>query len=826
MDINLKVQIVPFSYFKDYLLPPLHNQLDIATVVNGLRETKDIYKLEHDSTENSQSRWSLFPVDPADTYDFNEDRVFGPFPLLADAIAKQAKSLFHELGVDPEPEQTVTFLCNPTMAPVSTSRHSASKPDGYGVLVERSVDHIDEKTEAPHWDDIVVPGEMKKCGRAEDFNHNNAKLLWSLRHAMRETVYRRFIFGYTIENTQMRLWFCSRSDIIASDAFNFIMDHETVVHFFLSIMFAQKSRLGYDPTISVAKRAKDQRSTKYGIKVRGKDGRESTYIMEEVVANMSSGTLQGRSTRVWRGKKADANGHSTGHNMVIKDCWIDSSREREGDFLAEIFEAAKKSPNPEHLPRIQKHFLTVVQHGDVFIDGEQDNTFGLLRGDADFPEPKRVLTLRCSSETREMINPPTGLVRVDQATIDWLHHLQLHHDKFHYRIVFDSEEDCDPIDKLTSVRGIWYALTGALTGLATLHQLGFIHRDISPGNILVGCGIPGSVKGGTGKIIDLEFCKRIDDDKPVHQRRTGTPYFIPVEVEKQAYKFGPMLQTDPEASELGSSELEFLGEDEDDPSSDMSTNSLRSASLNDSPFLYNPLHDLESIWWVAVYLVFLRPIVEKHSVTNGKTQGERSKKEDDQGEEQCFTAIFTSTHPPVEQRALQLLVDYDRRSDTFTNPGGFLNRIRPGLHKSLISIATDLDKARMYIRNAYISAEAGLYTTGVDFKAVLPIIHKQLAAIFEKIPKGVPKDLEFKPMPTSSVYPTTVTVSSNRGVSLDSKLVPHNIKKHPRDESDGDDEQIYVRGAIQVERMEALCSPTREWARRNSKHARYEAKSD
>lgn len=33
---------------------------------------------------------------------------------------------------------------------------------------------------------------------------------------------RRFTFAYTIEDTNMRLWFCDRAQIVASEAFNFI----------------------------------------------------------------------------------------------------------------------------------------------------------------------------------------------------------------------------------------------------------------------------------------------------------------------------------------------------------------------------------------------------------------------------------------------------------------------------------------------------------------------------------------------------------------------------------------------------------------------------
>lgn len=46
--------------------------------------------------------------------------------------------------------------------------------------------------------------------------------MWSLNHVMRESMRRRFVFGYTIENVKMRLWFLSRSDALVSKEFDFL----------------------------------------------------------------------------------------------------------------------------------------------------------------------------------------------------------------------------------------------------------------------------------------------------------------------------------------------------------------------------------------------------------------------------------------------------------------------------------------------------------------------------------------------------------------------------------------------------------------------------
>lgn len=46
--------------------------------------------------------------------------------------------------------------------------------------------------------------------------------MWSMNHVMRESLRRRFVFGYTIEDTNMRLWFLSRSDVLVCEHFNFL----------------------------------------------------------------------------------------------------------------------------------------------------------------------------------------------------------------------------------------------------------------------------------------------------------------------------------------------------------------------------------------------------------------------------------------------------------------------------------------------------------------------------------------------------------------------------------------------------------------------------
>lgn len=54
-----------------------------------------------------------------------------------------------------------------------------------------------------------------------DIPQDIKKVLWGMNHVMREDPLRRATYGFTIENTKTRLWYCDRTQIIASTVFDF-----------------------------------------------------------------------------------------------------------------------------------------------------------------------------------------------------------------------------------------------------------------------------------------------------------------------------------------------------------------------------------------------------------------------------------------------------------------------------------------------------------------------------------------------------------------------------------------------------------------------------
>ncbi|EGO23169.1 hypothetical protein SERLADRAFT_471972 [Serpula lacrymans var. lacrymans S7.9] len=93
-----------------------------------------------------------------------------------------------------------------------------------------------------------------------------------------------------------------------------------------------------------------------------------------------------------------------------------------------------------------------------------------------------------------------------------------------------------------------------------MHKVGWVHRDVSVGN---GLWI---IKQGTGKLAGFEYAKCIHSNKS-HDVRTGTPHFMAVEVDAKGYLFSTDEGEEP-------------------------------------PFRMNGLHDMESVWWTLIWVLF------------------------------------------------------------------------------------------------------------------------------------------------------------------------------------------------------------------------------
>lgn len=130
---------------------------------------------------------------------------------------------------------------SPDIAPVSVSKSNVrSRPDGCCQINSDHSIHISQCSYPSrekgdyNWFNITYVEEYKKRNPNTDLNDvcpifhpqidviDDIKLLWGLRYMMNIDRRRKFAFGASIENTDMRIWFCCHQIVFVTRRFDFM----------------------------------------------------------------------------------------------------------------------------------------------------------------------------------------------------------------------------------------------------------------------------------------------------------------------------------------------------------------------------------------------------------------------------------------------------------------------------------------------------------------------------------------------------------------------------------------------------------------------------
>ncbi|KAG2336967.1 hypothetical protein BDR05DRAFT_1011205 [Suillus weaverae] len=524
----------------------------LVKCVGAMPSQQDLQRIRHNLTEGkiladdeSGLQWTNFT--PPATSKGSEENAFKPLGrIIAEILAEV-------------PNHGVSFLANPNGTPLS-QRNNTSRPDGFLVL-------SNEKTEPKiHWFDIAVPFEFKKGRDIESLRDDEHKIIWSLHNIMREDLLRRFAFGITVEDTQLRLWLSNRAFLAVTEPINIFENINGVISLFYALGSASASstmkELGWDPTVE---RIRDGEVFQYKFTIG-----DEVFTTTRELATYGADSMVGRGTRVYEATDAD------GEKVAIKDSWREVERQSEGEILENILASCTEKLSAEDLANAKKHFVGVRLWQDVAIDETRDETPMLAGGHnrtwvsidlnpilstrqhlsstGNVPDSGRLSATRLGSIARN----GTGIPR-----------------RVHTRTIF---HDVGVVLKdVTPLADILSCLLGALKALHYMHKAGWVHRDFSVGNAIW--------VGGIGKLGDFEYAKKIDS-KTSQDVRTGTMHFMALEVESQKYLYFPNPDT-----------FTF------DTGLPLKPPFRMNFPLK-PPFRMNFLHDIESVWWAFTWIFF------------------------------------------------------------------------------------------------------------------------------------------------------------------------------------------------------------------------------
>ena len=166
-----------------------------------------------------------------------------------------------------------------------------------------------------------MPGELKSNPSADRPSEARLDLGRYAREVLAAQDTRRFVLGFTLCGSLMRIWVFDRLGGIASEQFDINKDGLRFVSTILGFLWMSEEELGFDPTITTAE---GQRFIEI---IRG--GSTERFILDGTMKRARC--IAGRATTCWKAHRQD----DPNALFVVKDSWQYLEREEEGEFLSE-----------------------------------------------------------------------------------------------------------------------------------------------------------------------------------------------------------------------------------------------------------------------------------------------------------------------------------------------------------------------------------------------------------------------------------------------------------------------------------------------------------
>ncbi|KAI4520239.1 hypothetical protein K525DRAFT_204175 [Schizophyllum commune Loenen D] len=625
--------------FLVYFLPPLQIDLEELEAVTD-RLTSEQKRPGPNNVENSQDTGSCTPdkgvrednarrPGQSDVPDAGADleSVIAQLASICDDAISSCQEIHAGLSL------TTQLVYNREQPP----KRSNSGLNGSHYLVN-ATDYVKELFNCVCYVQYALDDDPKSIAEADQ------NLIWELYNTMQTDARRRFTLGMTVINSIVRLWHFNREVLVVSEGFDFNEDRRILIDVYIRLCFATVSDLGFDPMVTLlppcvehtADTPQGGKARRYRISVDGVD-----YIGTTEVEHHYPVRAFGKCTRIFNAYKGDG---SSDEALIIKDCWLYADWRTEYEIYKDIEAAilAYDWANECHLPpenmrdlkahkstrkvdprygtltpeQRMRFFSPIQRGGKVTVDGQEDNTQGTIAKGYQLSDERAMYPVGSHSvegDGEDARRRPLWHANIKQMVDLWIPKEAIGsffrpiNPRTHHRLVMHKGQS---LYDIADAKEAFSTLTDASYAVFMLHCVQWLHRDISPDNIF-------RMPDGRGVLADLEFAQPASDSRMCNYR-VGTPSYMALEVSMRKYMFPP-------------SSLQGI-----------------------PPWRYRDKHDLESIWWLCLWLLF-RHIVEKvaHETHNSSKKADATVK---QAERDC-ARIFPGQVFMSKERALALITE-------------------------------------------------------------------------------------------------------------------------------------------------------------------------
>jgi hypothetical protein len=372
-----------------------------------------------------------------------------------------------------------------------------------------------------HWSRILVPGELKSNALADKASKAWLDLGRYAREVLAAQDNRRFVLGFTLCGSLMRLWSFDRLGGIASEQFDINEDGLQFVSAVLGFLWMSEEQLGFDPTITTA-------GDKRYIEIERDDGKER-LVIDKVIKRVAC--VAGRATTWWRVHRED----EPNTRLVVKDSWQYPEREEEGELLREATE--------KDVVNVARYF----HHETVRVGGQDDDIRTNVRRGLDITKAENYASRKQmpppsttgrrasrrdgssslagqkrSSSCTDAPLPPSKRTCSSSPTKPVIAN------RAHRRVIV--RDYGKPIYKASSQISLLAAFEQCIEGYESLHtRAGMLQRDISPNNLLVNEDEENS--SWPAFLIDLDLAIKEQREQASGARgKTGTRAFMAIGV--------------------------------------------------------------------------------------------------------------------------------------------------------------------------------------------------------------------------------------------------------------------------------------------------------
>ncbi|SPQ24624.1 97c9ee06-2340-46e8-9cfe-007cd5817b15 [Thermothielavioides terrestris] len=224
-----------------------------------------------------------------------------------------------------------------------------------GSVAQRKIDvgFVDDpkagKNSRCHWSQILVPGELKSNPSTDIPSKARLDIGRYAREVFAAQDTRRFVLGFTLCGSLMRIWEFDRLGGVASDQFDINKDGLRFVSTILGFLWMSDEELGFDPTIMTAQ---GQRFIEIE-----REGATERLVLDRLMKRTRC--IAGRATTCW---KAHREGDQDAV-FVVKDSWQYPERDEEGCLLREATDQGAL-----HVARYYHHETVRVRDADDDVE--------------------------------------------------------------------------------------------------------------------------------------------------------------------------------------------------------------------------------------------------------------------------------------------------------------------------------------------------------------------------------------------------------------------------------------------------------------------------